>query len=77
MFSVVLSLRGLTGPLISTLLASRTRKYGAFVCEVTGDSIGLEARAIVRPIPQRLTLRYRFDSIQTRWTAVSFAYRLM
>lgn len=65
LISVVLSFRGLTGPLIRTLLASRTRRYGASGFEVTGDSsIGLKARAIVRPIRSAyLSLGYWFDSI--------------
>ena len=64
MLSVVLSLRGLTGPLILIhLLASRTREHGVSVCDGE-SSIGLKARALVRPVlvVQRLTPKYRFDS---------------
>ena len=43
MLSVVLSLRGLTGPLkIIHLFASRTREHGVFVCD--GESLQLGSK---------------------------------
>lgn len=64
MLSVVLSLRGLTGPLLIINCYCSPHGPGSMGYLFVKSSIGLKARALVRPVLalQRLTLKYRFDS---------------